>query len=142
MICWLYLLMKTASYLESLPKLANVFKSTLSWSDLEYQGKKLHYIIGIHSKMELNRPNLLLWDLKNSWFVWSVIVIYILQEMFFYFLVYKLWHYIFIAKHDCASLCNFKSNDFFFLLCVWVVLIVNLPYINLHNVINNLKWKF
>ena len=27
----------TASYLESLPKLANnVFKSTLSWSDIEY----------------------------------------------------------------------------------------------------------
>ena len=30
---------------------------------------------------------------------------------------------------------------FSFLLCVWVVLVVNLPYINLRNVINTLKWK-
>ena len=34
---------KTASYLESLLRLANnVFKSTLSKSNLEYQGKTLH----------------------------------------------------------------------------------------------------
>ena len=34
---------ETATYLESLLKLANnVFKSTLSWSDLEYYGKTLH----------------------------------------------------------------------------------------------------
>ena len=34
-----------------------------------------------------------------------------------------------------------NQSIFFFSLCVWVILIVFLLYINLHNVIDNLKWK-
>ena len=77
---------------------------------------------------------------KIHWFVWSVIVIYIFTRnvLLFFSLQTLALHFY---KHGCANLRNFKSKVFFFLLCAWVILIVFLLYINLHNVIDNLKWK-
>ena len=56
---------------------------------------------------------------ETHWSVWSVIVIYIFARnvLLFFSLLTLALH--FIAKHETASLYNFKSNDFFFLaLCV------------------------